>query len=115
MLARPWQGPLSLAVRRRGRLTVALAPEPYLSACLAAIREAVLGARFYSWRRSAPPEQIADLMDAIHNIPSHLKNWENCDIEWLRGSLRAYDEKWAEGQSWLLAAFDKAIEAGRDA
>jgi hypothetical protein len=94
---------------------LALAPEPYLSACLATLREAVLGARFYSWRRSAPPEQIADLMDAIHNIPTLLQNWESCDVEWLRASLEAYDERWAEGRSWLCAVFDRAIEAGRGA
>jgi hypothetical protein len=93
---------------------VALAPEPYLSACLVTIREAVLGARFYMWRQSAPPEQIADLMDAIHNIPSLMKDWENCDIERLRDSLEAYDAKWATGQSWLLAAFDRVIETNHD-
>lgn len=91
---------------------MALAPEPYLSACLATISEAVLAARFNSWRKSASPEQIADLMDAIHNIPSLMKNWENCDVQWLRESLRQYDTKWAGGQSWLLAAFDRAVGDG---
>lgn len=91
---------------------MAVAPEPYLSACLATIREAVLAARFYSWRESAPHEQIADLMDAIHNIPSLLTKWEECNIESLRDSLRAYDEEWSAGQSWLLAIFDKAVESG---
>ncbi|SIO01352.1 hypothetical protein SAMN05444166_2038 [Singulisphaera sp. GP187] len=91
-----------------------LAPEPYLSACLETIREAVLGTRQHCWGRSASPEQIADLMDAIHNIPVLLNNWERCDVEWLRAYLKAYDEKWGEGQSWLCAVFDKVIEAGQD-
>jgi hypothetical protein len=92
---------------------MALAPEPYLSACLETVRFAVLAARIHCWGESASHEQLADLMDAIHNLPSFVLNWENCHVERLRDELRAYDKKWAEGKSWLLDVFDRATEAER--
>lgn len=89
---------------------MSLAPEPYLSACLAVIREAIIWCRYGHWHQRLSPEQTADLMDAIHNIPELMKNWERCDIEWLRSSLQYYDRKWAHSQGpSLLAIFDSAI------
>ncbi len=91
---------------------MALAPEPYLSACLEVMYKAIIAARVLSWQGAATPEQIADLMDAVHNIPFLIQNWETCDIELLRHFLRFYDDKWAKAPYWLLATFDEAIEAG---
>ena len=90
---------------------MALAPEPCLSACLATIRQAILECRAQCWGKTAIPEQMADLMDAIHNIPGLLQAWEQCDIAWLRETLMDYDRKWAPTGNQCLrlcAVFDAA-------
>ena len=57
-------------------------------------------------------EQIAALMDAIHNLPHLLNDWERCDQKMLRQSLLAYDEDWADaGGVRLSAVYDKALAA----
>jgi hypothetical protein len=55
-----------------------LAPEPYHCACMKVICKAAIYARDQGWRGSVDPMDIADLMDAIHNIPELVQNWERC-------------------------------------
>jgi len=43
---------------------------------------------------SAPYEQIADLMDVVHNLPGGLQNWEKWDQDRFISFLKMYDEKW---------------------
>lgn len=91
--------------------TMSLAPEPFGSACLEVIYVATLEARMLAWGnlRLLPrlskrrQEQIADLMDVIHNLPHLLNDWERCDQQRLRRSLLAYDEKWAVAGGVQLA------------
>jgi len=90
-----------------------LAPEPYHSACMSVIYSAAIYARVQGWQKSVDPDDIADLMDAIHNIPEHVQNWERCDVELLRKSfLGAYQEKWSSrGGPPLRDIFDDAVSA----
>ena len=48
---------------------MSVAPEPYFSACMAVLYRATLTARRWGWSSHVSPEHLADLMDAIHNIP----------------------------------------------
>ena len=96
---------------------MSLAPEPYRSACLAVMRRAIVDARFIAWGTSPLPkgrqEQVADLMDAVHNIPYLLNNWERCDQRLLRLFLESYDEKWVrEGDGVRLANLYDEYVAG---
>ena len=95
-----------------------IAPEPFRSACLEVIYQAALEARALAWgnlrlgkrlsRRRQ--EQVAALMDAIHNIPHLLNDWERCDQQWLRQSLLAYDEKWAATDGVRLSmVYDQTV------
>jgi hypothetical protein len=95
-----------------------IAPEPFRSACLEVIYMATLEARALAWGNlrliqrlsKRRQEQVADLMDAIHNLPHLLNDWENCDQQWLRQSLRAYDDKWAaSGGVRLAKVFDQKL------
>jgi hypothetical protein len=90
-----------------------VAPEPYLSACVAVLREAMMRARHDGYGKRVDPEQLADLMDAIHNIPEHIQHWDRCDIDLLRtGFLKVYDDKWAARRKFSLCKiFDDAIRA----
>jgi hypothetical protein len=96
-----------------GGSIMAIAPEPYLSACLAVMRHAILSARFGHWRQTISHEQTADLMDSIHNLPSLLKCWERCNVEWLREALQGYDRKWATPDEPCLCAVFDDIVAGQ--
>jgi hypothetical protein len=88
-----------------------MAPEPYLSACLAVLRESIVFCRARGWNNDLSSEHLADLMDAIHNIPELIRNWERCDIELLRNSyLLAYEAKWlGRGGLALCTIFDDTV------
>ena len=67
-----------------------IAPEPFLSAYLAVLRDATIYAR--NWAvGDISPEKLGDLMDAVHNIPELLNRWEECDEPSLRSALESYD------------------------
>jgi hypothetical protein len=90
---------------------MALAPEPYLSACLVVLYRAILACRANSWSKQWPAEHVAELMDAIHNIPTFLQEWEKCDVEFLRTAfLQVYESKWRDrGGLPLCQMFDEAV------
>jgi hypothetical protein len=97
-----------------------IAPEPYLSACLTVLQRSLLACRMWGWagqtaaEHPVSPAHLADLMDALHNIPELLRDWERCDVELLRGMLGDYELKWRDhGGLALLQVFD-GIVAGED-
>ena len=91
---------------------MSLAPEPYLTACLSVLTSACINARLRGWSgegsglTARQSEEIADLMDAVHNIPYLIQRWEDCDEVRLRNFLEAFDEKWQGG---LLAAYEDGL------
>jgi hypothetical protein len=88
-----------------------LAPEPHLTACLAVLSHATIHARLIAWGGEASgltarqSSQIADIMDAVHNIPQLLQRWEDCDQALLRAMLHDLDAKWGLR---LLEVYDAA-------
>jgi hypothetical protein len=93
---------------------MAVAPEPYLSACMTVLYRPALACRMWGWSGEVSPEHLADLMDAIHNIPELVRHWERCDIELLRGMLGDYERKWAgRGGLALLQIFDGIVGGER--
>ena len=51
-------------------------------------------------------DQLAALMDAVHNIPCLVLDWERCNESLLVGMLRDYDERWGGG---LLHSYEQVI------
>ena len=51
-------------------------------------------------------DEVADVMDAIHNLPHLVNHWEECDESLLRGMLDDCDKRWG-GQ--LLQAYDQVV------
>jgi hypothetical protein len=87
-----------------------IAPEPYLSACMRVVYRALLHARLMGWSGSVDSKHLADLMDAVHNIPDLVRHWEDCDTERMRAFLKNYEETWlARGGLPLCEIFDQAI------
>jgi hypothetical protein len=97
-----------------------LAPEPYLSACLEVLYRATLNARVIGWSgekdglSAEQSSQIADLMDAVHNIPHLLQRWEHCDEGLLRSFLETFDTKWKSANAGLLlVVYEEALAKHR--
>jgi hypothetical protein len=97
-----------------------LAPEPYLSACLEVLHHACLQARLigHSGEQAGLPAQhsaeLADLMDAVHDLPDLLLHWEEFDERRLRAFLAEFNRSWSPDQTIdLLAAYDDALARAR--
>ena len=96
------------------------APDRHLLACMEVLYRAIIEARVLAWgghrlrhRLSGQRDrQIADLMDAIHNIPLLAMNWDVCDQQMLRSYLVAYDETWAHRGSSLVKTYDAVLATG---
>ncbi len=79
---------------------MSLPPAPQRSACLMVLKWAALEARVIGWsgqQEGLPAEEaqrLAQLMDAVHNIPGLMQRWDSCDEQRLMDDLRTYDERW---------------------
>ncbi len=82
-------------------------PPDVLAGYLDFLFHVILTARMMAWN-NAPHEQIADLMDAVHNLPTFLAHWHDFDQELFRRSLKSYDDKWHGG---LLACLDDRLRS----
>ena len=51
-------------------------------------------------------DQLAALMDAVHNIPHLVLEWETCNESLLVGMLRHYDERWGGP---LLGSYERIL------
>ena len=89
---------------------MAMPPQNKTKACLEVMRYAILQARQWGWQGDVPAERLADLMDAIHNIPALLVNWESCNEETLKKFLADYDRKWCDSDDIrLLPIYERAV------
>ena len=81
---------------------VGLADERSMKAGLAVLARATVLARMMGYEGSSgglpamQSAQLADLMDAVHNIPDLLGRWDDCDETLLVSMLKDYDEKWGK-------------------
>jgi hypothetical protein len=56
--------------------------------------------------------RLADLADAVHNIPDLVRRWEGVDEGLLRGMLADFDQKWGSKSTCrLLVAYEEALKA----
>lgn len=86
-----------------------LAPEPTLRAALSVLYYAAYTTRNWTLKEEISREQINDLWEAIHVIPSLIEHWrgdEECQRE-LRMYLQEYDERWDDLK--LEVRFDDAL------
>lgn len=95
---------------------MAVAPEPYLSACLETLYYATIEARLLGAAgrthgiTAGDSARLDDLMDAVHNLPRLLTRWETVNEKMIRDFLASYDEKWSALTSFhLLAIYEREI------
>mgnify|MGYP003657962471 CR=1 FL=1 len=87
-----------------------LAPEPTLRAVLRVLYVAAYTTRNWTLKDEISREQINDLWEAIHPIPSLINRWrgdEECQRE-LRMYLQSYDERGWDGLK-LEVIYDDAL------
>jgi hypothetical protein len=90
-------------------------PDKHLRACLAVLYSACLRARLLGYEGEAQglparrSKLLADLMDAVHNLPDLVTRWQECDESVLRGMLEDFDTKWAAENIQLLATYDQVL------
>ncbi len=88
------------------------APTPKLAACLEVLYRAAIDARLLGWTGERQglgrdeSRRLADLMDAVHNIPGLAADWGRCDEQLLRAMLGDYDAR--HGGS-LLETYDRVV------
>ena len=88
---------------------MAIAPEPQLRACLRVIYMASLDARASGWSGDVNADRLADLMDAIHNLPYLIQNWEKCDEHLLKSMLLDYERKWHDDGPCLRTIYEQEL------
>jgi|SRR6516162_4482632 hypothetical protein len=98
---------------------MATAPEPFLAACLEVLRVATLEARLIGYAGSKhglsveESNRLADLTDAVHNLPELLRRWEDVNEPLLRAMLADFDKKWGPKSTFrLLVAYEHTLKAG---
>jgi hypothetical protein len=88
------------------------APGPKLAACLEVLYRAAVEARVLGWAGERAglsrdeSKKLADLMDAVHNVPGLAADWERCDEQLLRSTLGDFDKR--HGGS-LLETYDRVV------
>lgn len=89
-------------------------PEDKARACLVVLHRACVYARQlgYEGEREGLParraQMLAEMMDAVHDIPQLLLRWPQCNESLLRSILGDFDRKWAEESMALLPAYEDA-------
>lgn len=96
-----------------------------MAACLDVLYRVAIEVRVLAWGSSYSirhrlkrrhHERIADLMDATHNIPVMMNNWEHCEVERIREYLDACDRRWVNDPSAmyrLAEIYDEALRKSR--
>jgi len=55
-------------------------------------------------------EQMADLLDAIHNVPDLLARWQDVKEEWILSDLEKYEEKYCDGNNIFSSILKNGVE-----
>ena len=90
-------------------------PDKNLRACLAVLFRACIHARLLGYEgadQGLAAERcklLADLMDAVHNLPELAMRWPECDESLLRTMLEDFDTRWPSANIGLLATYEAAL------
>ena len=69
---------------------MAVAPDPILQAGLETLRTALICCRNWTLHDDASIRQVNDLMEAIHEVPAMLMNWDGHDLSELKTHLNCF-------------------------
>lgn len=90
-------------------------PEIQFHACMEVMLQAILQARNWGWEGNVPAEQLADLMDAVHNIPAAVQHWDANGDAYVIRELEAYERKWGRsGGPCLRSRYEQLLDTHAD-
>ena len=79
-------------------------------ACVDVLRMAILEARVWGWQGDVNAERLGDLMDAVHNIPTLIGDWNPEGVDDIKRELETYERKWAQdGGPCLRTRFETVV------
>ena len=90
-------------------------PDSTLLACLAVLYSACVRARSLGYEGQTSglgrdrAELLADLMDAVHNLPDLIVRWSECDESLVRANLEDFDARWPSEGIGLLATYNHSL------
>ena len=83
------------------------------AACVDVLRMAILEARIWGWEGNVDAERLGDLMDAVHNIPSLIANWNANGVDDIKREIETYERKWGQnGGPCLRTRFETVVNTG---
>jgi len=91
---------------------MSIAPAPQLAACLEVLYHATIEARTLGWKgqqqglTNEECERLARLMNAVHNLPHLIAEWERCNESDLRHTLATFDKQF---RGDLLATYERVV------
>jgi len=96
-----------------------LPAEPNLVGCMTVVETILLAVRMMGWRgekrglSAEEAHQVAQLANAVHNIPGLIQRWHRCDESWIRSVLADFDEEWryTDKPGSLLPTYLKALSS----
>lgn len=68
-------------------------PEPILHATLATLHHATVACRNWTLRKDVPIQMVNDLMEAIHEVPAFLADWDRHSVDEISLHLSGFDAK----------------------
>jgi hypothetical protein len=89
---------------------MSVAPEPILRAGNETVTWACVFCRNQTLKKDVSVKMVNEVMEAIHEVPRMLANWERHDIAELRTHLGCFMASRWEGAPDLVAFFDQRLK-----
>ena len=86
------------------------APPPVMRAGLDTVAHLCVHARNKSLRAECEIKEMNDLMEAVHEVPQMLMNWNSRRLEEIRLHLSCFRSEWYPGAPDFVAYFDRRLE-----
>ncbi|HEY4415101.1 MAG TPA: hypothetical protein VGO57_05365 [Verrucomicrobiae bacterium] len=88
-----------------------IAPEPILRAANETILWACIFCRNHTLQAGVSAKMVNELMEAVHEVPKMVVDWDRHDLAELRAHLRCFQASHWPGAPDLAAYFDRKLEA----
>jgi hypothetical protein len=86
------------------------APQTILAAALSTLHLALIYCRNITLSKEDRRKEVNEIMEAIHEVPDFLANWQLHDLKELRLHLSCFDSKKWIGSPNLLKIFDAKLQ-----
>jgi len=89
------------------------APEEVIKAILDTLGYATVYCRNYTLRNGAEVQQVNELMEAIHDLPSQIYHWQDDGVERIKLHLECFDHNKWQGSPNLSMYFSDSYDRAK--